>query len=254
MKYAEVIIISGGFFYKEIKMNTFFKKSLLASLLALTASSVMAAQSVDITVTGKIVPSSCTPSFPSGGGIADFGTIKVASLNSTSATALPDIKTVPVTITCEEDTRVGISFTDVHSASAPTTDYAINFASTDFASSVNYLFGLGMYGSQKIGAYALGIQIDAGTLTNGNGDNLIAYASADEGTTWGTKSGNSYMQIINNKSEIYSFGKSATNAPEPQTKVNFNVGVSAIINPTNDLHITDEATLDGLTTVELVYL
>ncbi|CAH6189727.1 DUF1120 domain-containing protein [Citrobacter koseri] len=235
-------------------MNVFFKKSLMVSVLALTASSVMAAPSVDIKVSGKIVPASCIPSFPSGGGIADFGTIKVASLNSTAPTALPDIKTVPVAITCEEDTRVGVSFTDMHSASAPTTGYAINFASTDFISSANYLFGLGLYGSQKIGAYALGIQIDSGTLTNGNGDNLVAYFSANDGTTWGTKAGNSYMQIINNNSEVYSFGKSSASAPEPQTKVNFNVGVSAIINPTDDLQITDEATLDGLTTVELVYL
>lgn len=235
-------------------MNVFLKKSLMASVLALTASSVMAAPSVDIKVTGKIVPSSCTPSFPSGGGIADFGTMKVASLNSTTPTTLPDIKTVPVTITCEEDTRVGISFNDIRSASAPTTGYTVNFATTDFATSVGYLFGLGMYNTQKIGAYALGIQIDSGTLTNDKGDNLVAYFSTDSGNDWATKSATSYMQVKSDKSEIYSFGKSATNAPEPQTKVNFNVGVSAIINPTNDLKITDEATLDGLTTVELVYL
>ncbi|HHA2311325.1 hypothetical protein [Enterobacter hormaechei] len=43
-------------------------------------------------------------------------------------------------------------------------------------------------------------------------------------------------------------------APVAQTKINFNVGIAAMINPTNDLNITDEATLDGLTNVELVYL
>lgn len=67
-------------------MNAMFKKGVLASVLAVAASSAMAASSVDIQVTGKIVPSSCTPAFISGGGIADFGTMKVASLNSTTPT------------------------------------------------------------------------------------------------------------------------------------------------------------------------
>lgn len=235
-------------------MKTLLKKSLLASLLSLTATSVMAASSVDIKVTGKIVPAACTPSFPTGGGIADFGTIKVASLNSTTPTALPDIKEVPVAITCEEDTRIGVTFTDTHSASTPTQGYNINFATTDFVTTVNYLFGLGMYNTQKIGAYALGIKNEAGSVTNDKGENLSVYVTRDSGASWGTKASNHYMQIVSNKSEIYTFGTANKTEPAPQTKVNFIVGVSAIINPTNDLQITDEATLDGLTTVELVYL
>lgn len=235
-------------------MKKLLKKSLLASLLSLTATSVMAASSVDIKVTGKIVPSACEPSFPGGGGIADFGTTKVASLSSTTPTTLPGVKEVPVAITCEEATRVGVTFTDVHSASAPTQAYNINFADTDLSSGAKYLFGLGTYNNQKIGAYALGISLDAGKITNDNGDNLKVYFTGDGGVAWGTKAGTRYMQIINDKSEIYAFGSVAKGEPEPQTKVNFIVGVSAIINPTNDLQITDEATLDGLTTVELVYL
>ena len=56
-------------------MNAMFKKGILASVLAVATSSAMAAPSVDIKVTGKIVPSACTPAFISGGGTADFGTI-----------------------------------------------------------------------------------------------------------------------------------------------------------------------------------
>ena len=80
-------------------MNAMFKKGVLASVLAVAASSAMAASSVDIQVTGKIVPSSCTPAFISGGGIADFGTMKVASLNSTTPTPLADVKIIPISIT-----------------------------------------------------------------------------------------------------------------------------------------------------------
>jgi Protein of unknown function (DUF1120). len=230
------------------------KTGVLAAVLATTATSAMAVSTIDLKVTGKIVPSSCTPAFASGGGIADFGTMKVSSLNSTEPTTLPDIKTVPVTITCEESTRIGVKFTDARHSSAPTVAYPITFASTDFGRNVKYLFGLGTYNTANIGAYALGIQIDAGTLTNGASENLIAYDSSDGGAVWGTKAGTSYMSIVSDNSEIYSFGTFANNNPQPQTLVNFNVGVSVIINPTNDLHVTDEATLDGLTNIELVYL
>lgn len=108
-------------------MNAMFKKGVLASVLAVAASSAMAASSVDIQVTGKIVPSSCTPAFISGGGIADFGTMKVASLNSTTPTPLADVKIIPISITCEEATRVGVTFNDSHVDSAPTETIPVNF-------------------------------------------------------------------------------------------------------------------------------
>ncbi|HAV0413700.1 TPA: DUF1120 domain-containing protein [Salmonella enterica] len=238
-------------------MNALFKKGVLVAALAMTASSAMAATSLNIQVTGKILPSSCTPAFPSGGGIVDFGTMKVASLNSTGPTALPDIKTVPISITCEDATRVGVTFSDARSSSEPTESYAIPFVSTDFSNNPDYMFGLGMYNDKKIGAYALGIQIDRGTITNDTGDQLYAIFTTDNGSSWGVKSGDSYMQIKNDKSEIFSFTSESTGTartPASETKINFNVGVAAIINPTNDLNITDEANLDGLTTVELVYL
>ncbi|HCL5074924.1 TPA: DUF1120 domain-containing protein [Salmonella enterica] len=234
-------------------MKFSFKKSALATVLALSATSVMAASTLDIKVTGKIVPSSCTPTFGSGGGIADFGTMKVSSLNATTPTSLPDTKEVPITITCEEATRIGVTFTDARKSSAPTTKFD-NVKFKYLGTEVVDYFGLGMYGDQKIGAYALGIDVRSGEITNAAGDtNLMAYVSTNGGVDWGTKDGD-YTQILNTHNEIFSFGKRGTDAPEPQTRVDFKVDVEAIINPTNDLHITDEATLDGLTTVELVYL
>ena len=238
-------------------MNAMFKKGLLASVLAVTASSAMAVSSIDIRVTGKIVPASCTPTFTSGGGIADFGTIKVASLNDTTMTALPDVKTIPITITCEEATRIGVTFNDAHADSAPTASLPIAYSDTDFALQVAYTSGLGMYNSAKIGAYSMGIQKDAGTVTNDKGENLYPIYSSDASiiSGWGPKSGSHYLQIVTDKSETYSFTNvSGGDAPVAQKQVNFIVGIMAQINPTNDLHITDEATLDGLTNVELVYL
>ncbi|WP_320727828.1 DUF1120 domain-containing protein [Enterobacter sp. 118C5] len=238
-------------------MNAMFKKGMLASVLAVAASSAMAASSIDIQVTGKIVPASCTPAFVSGGGIADFGTMKAADLNDTTATALADTKIIPISITCESPTRVGVTFNDAHADSAPTADTPIAFGDYDFGISPDYTAGLGMYNGKKIGAYSMGIQKDAGTATNDAGDRLypIFQVDASMASAWGDKSGIHYLQIKTDKSETYSFTNvSGGDAPVAQKQFNFNVGIMAQINPTNDLNIIDEATLDGLTNVELVYL
>ncbi|MGX5102299.1 DUF1120 domain-containing protein [Enterobacter cloacae] len=235
-------------------MNAMFKKGMLASVLAVAASSAMAASSVDIQVTGKIVPSSCTPAFISGGGIADYGTMKVASLNSTTATPLTDVKIIPISITCEEATRIAVTFNDAHADSAPTADLPAHWADLDFAITPQYTAGLGMYNGKQIGAYSLGIQLTKGAVTNDAGDELYPTYSLNNGASWGSKAGDRYLQVTTDKSEIYSFSTVLGGTPVAQTKVNFNVGVAAMINPTNDLNVTDEATLDGLTNVELVYL
>ncbi|MDE4082760.1 MULTISPECIES: DUF1120 domain-containing protein [Enterobacter cloacae complex] len=232
-------------------MNALIKKGVLATALAMSVNTAMAAQSIDIKVTGKILPSSCTPAFPSGGGIADFGTMKAASLNSTSMTPLADIKEIPVTITCEEATRVAVKFTDARDDSSPTESVKIN---SNFSGSPFYMFGLGLYNDKKIGAYALALSRTQGVNTNDTGESLYPMASVDAGKTWGTK-GIDYLQITSNNSEIYGFSTERSGTElSAQSKINFKVAVSATINPTNDLNVTDEVTLDGLTNVELVYL
>lgn len=236
-------------------MNAMFKKGMLASALAVVASSAMAASSVDIQVTGKIVPASCTPAFISGGGIADYGTISVSSLNATSTTPLADVKIIPISITCEEATRVAVTFNDAHADSGPTQVVpSTSFIDAEFGREAYQTAGLGMYNGKKIGAYSLAIQMTKGAVTNDAGDELYPTASRDNGTSWATTGGERYLKVSTDKSELYSFSDTLGGTPVAQTKVNFNVGVAAMINPTDDLNITDEVTLDGLTNVELVYL
>ncbi|EDU0618146.1 TPA: DUF1120 domain-containing protein [Salmonella enterica subsp. salamae serovar 53:z4,z24:-] len=70
-------------------MNALFKKGVLVAALAMTASSVMAADSIDLKVTGKIIPPACTPAFASGGGTVDFGDILTSSLQIAKDSKLP---------------------------------------------------------------------------------------------------------------------------------------------------------------------
>ncbi|RWT22770.1 DUF1120 domain-containing protein [Enterobacter cloacae] len=231
-------------------MNALIKKGMLVTALALSVNTAMAAQSIDIKVTGKILPSSCTPAFPSGGGVADFGTMKVSSLNSTSMTTLAEMKEIPVAITCEEATRVAVKFTDMRDNSSPTEPMIFN----KLGGSAQFIFGLGMYNGKKIGGYSLALLRTAGANTNDAGDSLYPMISLDGGNGWGYR-GNEYLAITSDNSEIYGFGTERTSGVlSAQSKINFKVVVEAGINPTNDLNVTDEVTLDGLTNVELVYL
>lgn len=180
-------------------MNAMFKKGMLASALAVVASSAMAASSVDIQVTGKIVPASCTPAFISGGGIADYGTIRVSSLNATSATPLADVKIIPISITCDEATRVAVTFNDAHADSGPTQALPTYFIDTEFGRQAYQTAGLGMYNDKKIGAYSLAIQMTKGAVTNDAGDELYPTSSRDNGATWATTGGERYLKVNTDK-------------------------------------------------------
>jgi hypothetical protein len=135
-------------------------------------------------------------------------------------------------------------------ASSPTA--AVPFYS--FSGAPQFAFGLGTYNSKNIGSYALGISRAQGASTNGNGESLYPMLSADSGENWDTR-GTDFMQIASDNREIYGFTKDLSNRVlSAESKINFKVTVEASINPTNDLNVTDEVTLDGLTNVELVYL
>ncbi|ECC1660555.1 DUF1120 domain-containing protein [Salmonella enterica subsp. salamae] len=237
-------------------MNALFKKGVLVAALAMTASSVMAADSIDLKVTGKIIPPACTPAFGSGGGTVDFGNIPISMLKATKDAALQDIKKVPVTITCEVETRFGVTFNDQRADSRSTTKMDVSFVSIDFANLPDYYFGLGATSEQKpIGVYGLGIEESA--TKNAAGESRYTMLSGDGGATWTTANGESssmYQAVVNSPATIYGFGKAGETDISPETLITFNVGVAAIIQDMNTLHITDEITLDGLASINLVYL
>lgn len=238
-------------------MNALFKKGVLVAALAMTASSVMAADSIDLKVTGKIIPPACTPAFASGGGTVDFGDILTSSLQIAKDSKLPEIKEVPVTITCEQASRFGVTFTDQRADSRSTTEMDVSFASTDFGATPDYYFGLGFTSEQKqIGVYALGI--NEFPANNAEGEDRFPISSSDNGKTWTTGirvfSGTGYYPIKNNGTEIYAFSKENESTVSPETSLTFKVGVAAVIQDLTTLHVTDEITLDGLTSINLVYL
>ncbi|WP_392891128.1 DUF1120 domain-containing protein [Pseudomonas migulae] len=85
-------------------------KSYLAALtttaLISLAPFALAASSTELTVTGFITPSSCTPSL-SDSGIVHYGKISAKDLNQNTATPLED-RTVTLSVNCDAPTAMAL--------------------------------------------------------------------------------------------------------------------------------------------------
>ncbi|MFJ3462009.1 DUF1120 domain-containing protein [Achromobacter spanius] len=216
---------------------TFTKKISTAAFIAaaLAAAAGAQAQSIDIRVIGTITPAACTPTI-AGGGIVDFGTIPGESLNQTAVTTLPK-KSVPFSITCDAPTQVAISVVDNRADSVIPGIIATTDANN---------FGLGTADGVKIGGYMM--DMEQGTFT-ADGDSVFTTASRDSGATW----------LISNfgrlqKGELRSWSLTEAGAPVAFSNLAGSLAVTAAINKAESLPLTQEIQLDGLATLEMVYL
>jgi hypothetical protein len=137
---------------------------------------------------------------------------------------------------------------------------AVNQANGSLAvvSSGNSLFGttsvaavgLGLDGAKGIGGY--GIRLAAGTMM---ADNVAVDSIQSNGNTtaWAKTS---YGFLFNNSTSIrYStWAATGTTTPIAFTTLTGKLGVQAFINKASELDLTKPIALDGLTTLELVYL
>ena len=78
-------------------MNTFSRR-LMSLCLCLTATPALCASQVDVTLTGSITPSACTPTL-SPSGVVDHGRVPARSLNQYEFTELP-ARTLDLSVTC----------------------------------------------------------------------------------------------------------------------------------------------------------
>lgn len=215
----------------------FTKKLSIAAFIstALTAAAGVHAQSIDVRVIGTITPAACTPTI-AGGGVVDFGVIPAASLNVTSFTELPK-KSVPFSITCDAPTQVAVAVVDNRADSIVTGILAADDANN---------FGLGKAGEAKIGGYVL--DMEQGTFT-ADGSAAFTTASTDNGATW-LNSGKGRLQ----KNQLRSWSLKSGGTPVAFTTLAGTLAITAAINKAEGLPLKDEIQLDGLATLEMVYL
>jgi len=222
------------------------------AVLAATATSAMAAESVDVKVIGTITPAACTPAL-AGGGAIDYGTIKANTLKADDYTVLGD-KSVSMSITCEAPTKVSISGVNGRpgtAAGASTPDTA-NRATVPPVSvyGVSRVVGLGTDGDKNIGGYALYL---TSLTTDGTAANCI-YNNTDWSADVWNSTALCALFAPANVGRNLSWGKGASSMPVSFTTATAEVHASAYLNKGSELDLSHDIQLDGLTTIELTYL
>ncbi|WP_392891126.1 DUF1120 domain-containing protein [Pseudomonas migulae] len=203
--------------------------ALSATALISFAPFALAASSTELTVTGFITPSACTP-FLSGNGNIDLGKIPVKDLNPDPDryTRLPT-QAMQFTVKCDADTKFALDPTD-------------NKAGTSFYDPSG--FGLGLTDAgEKVGEFWVSIE-----SAQADAQPAVAIMSYDkEEPNW--QAGGWIMT-----GAITSVSASGTPAPLAATEVVMDLDIAPFIAPTNSLTLTDEVTIDGSVTIDVMYL
>jgi len=231
-------------------------RTITAFILATLSLVAQAADSVDVKVIGTIVPAACTPVL-SGGGTVDYGTIPASSLSATAYTVLTE-KEVDFTITCEAPAKIAIKALNGRpNSTAGTLEGPTGFAMSDpslrlfnMAPPV-MVAGLGLDGSDRIGAYGLRI-VPGTTVADGSAaDTIITAFSSGYNGSWNTSSGLMFPVTF---TQYLSWAAKGSYAPLAFTTLAGKLGVQAYINKASELNLSKPIYIDGLTTLEVTYL
>lgn len=216
---------------------SFPKKTLLGSLLLLSATSVFAVDTADLRVIGTIAPTACTPTF-AGGGVIDYGNIPTSSLSATDPTVLA-ARSINYSIQCDAPITIGASWTDGRRGTAYPVPGIEALRS----------FGLGTHAGVNIGQYTLRHGLGQ-TLGDGQPVDVIAQRVGD--SVWAA--GNLQNRVTTDGSFIYSFSAPGTLVPVAHSVFSGSVIVTPRIAPTSTLDISTSVVLDGLSTMTVRYL
>ena len=220
-------------------------KMTAVAVLALTCSQTMAAtDNLDIKVTGEIIPPACVPTI-AGGATFDFGTMPAARVAMNDFTLLSE-KTLAFSVVCSSPTKVAFQTIDARAGSAivPTGKTLGRVA----AENLN-LLGLGLDGSTGIGAYEMNVTNQGLTVDGATG--YVGIRSADSGSSWEIGPINCLWF-----DPVYTtaVARSGTTTPVAFTTLSGNLNMGAALNKGSALDLTSEIDLDGLATIQLVYL
>lgn len=202
--------------------------TLLGAMLLAGSASTIAASSVDLTVTGVITPSACTPTL-SNGGTVDHGKISAKDLKPDQPTWLTT-QQLQLSVNCDAATLMAIETKD-------------NRQGSSYVENDPEHFGLGLVnGTEKLGSMFMVLRSPVA-----DGVQARAIFSEDSGSTWYT-GGNLATTYL------FSVADTSTVAPIPVQQLTANLTVSSQIAPTNGLTLTNEVSIDGSVTMTVRYL
>ncbi|HIE9359433.1 TPA: DUF1120 domain-containing protein [Klebsiella quasipneumoniae subsp. similipneumoniae] len=216
-----------------------------AALLTLICGQVRAADdNLDIKVTGEIIPPACVPTI-SGGATFDFGTMPAARVAKDDFTLLPE-KSLSFSVVCSSPTKVAFKTVDARAGSAvvPTGKIVGRVP----AENLN-LLGLGLADSTGIGAYEMNVSNQGLTVDGVSG--YVGIRSADNGSSWEIGPINCLWFDPQYTTAVALTG---TSTPVAFTTLTGSLNLAAALNKGSALDLTREIDLDGLATIQLVYL
>lgn len=230
-------------------MNAVKKTACALAVLATTSTAVMA-ESIDVKVIGTITPTACKPTL-TGGGTIDYGTIAPASLKKDALNQL-DNKQLDFAITCDAPAKVALKSINGRPNTAAGTTETGTFAGVApkgiARNNGNWVVGLGLDGNKKIGGYNISI---ADVFADGA---AVDYIDQNGNSQNWEKSSTSKNFLHWNQPFKASWSKPGTLTPVAFTTLAGKLNVQAYINKASELDLTKPVKLDGLTTLELVYL
>ncbi|HDS6850529.1 DUF1120 domain-containing protein [Enterobacter sp. V87_3] len=225
------------------------KKLLVATAISM-AMSVTAAHAADtavLKVQGKLTNASCTPTL-SNGGIVDYGTVYLGELSATTTNQLGD-RDASLTITCSSPTKVAWSVVDDRADSA-TSNVNVKLGLITGYGAYPDTYGLGKTtGGVSIGTWGFYFPSDHVPTVDGNQARMIETNSSG---TWQQAS-----YTVDHRDYTMVSLSTATQgqaSPDAFTEAVFPFKVSAAIDNTTRLAITDDTQLDGQATFILKYL
>ncbi|WP_436858846.1 DUF1120 domain-containing protein [Citrobacter tructae] len=228
------------------------KKILLASTLALCVTSAFAAdQTAVLKVKGTLTNAACTPEL-SGGGVVDYGTIRLGELSATGVNQLGQ-KHIDFTINCSSETKVGFQVTEDRYSSDAGIKVEKAYADGSNTTSNMETFGAGVTaGDVKIGSWALAADV-ANIMADGKTADFIKSPNwTDDGAAaWSSDTAQGKLEPTQ---VVYTASATGTVEPVAFTTATFPLITTLAIQDTTTLAITDDTQIDGQATITLKYL
>lgn len=226
----------------------------ICALAVMTSFSLpaLAADGVEIKVIGTIAPAACTPTV-AGGGVIDYGTIASNSLSSTDYTVLP-VKSVDLNVVCSAPSKVALKSVSsrLNSVAGASSENSIG---AGYVPNVGTLssqkVGLGLTtGGAKIGGYS--VVVDEILVDGVSADSVLF--SDDNGIAWTKTTGLSFP-LFNSLAPAHRLlTVSNGTVPESFTTLSTKVKVEGYLNKADEIDLNSPIDLDGLSTIELVYM
>ncbi len=218
-------------------MNTVTRLTLLATLLTSVATAV-AAPSLDITVTGSIVPGGCTPTLSNA--LFDHGRLYTRDLLAAAPTVLLDrARTATLKINCEAATAYALRALD-------------NRADSVLENNDGSRFGLGLTSNnEKIGSYRLRIDSEGSTM---DGEPALLLIGSPSGNAW--SAAERRARSLRNDGQLIGLATRNVDGGGPMAAKDALLTLVSYLTiaPTNSLTLDAEVPLAGAATLELFYL